>query len=149
MWIANTGFGYGDSSDVAYSAALMADFAGDLGGPLTIGQALAQAKQQYAAGNTVLSPYDLKSVMESTLYGLPMYTLNGTSGSSASAPAGPGTGPVTGPVIGTDPITGLTEAPVSASLSVGGAAGQLSEQSGADGTSYYQVNRAGQRGQRR
>ena len=140
LWIANTGFGYGDSSDVAYSAALMADFAGDLGGPLTIGQALAQAKQQYAAGNTLLSPYDLKSVMESTLYGLPMYTLNGTSGSSASAPAGPGTGPVTGPVIGTDPITGLTEAPVSASLSVGGAAGQLSEQSGAAGTSYYQVN---------
>ncbi len=132
LWIANTGFGYGDSSDVAYSAELMADFAGDLAAPLTIGQALAQAKQQYAAGNTVLSPYDLKSVMESTLYGLPMYTLNGASGSSARAPEGP--------KIGTDPITGLTEASVSASLSVGGGAGQLSEQNGADGTSYYQIN---------
>ena len=58
----------------------MADFAEDVGQPVTIGQALPRRKQQYAADGTVLSPYDLKSVMESTLYGLPMYTLNGASG---------------------------------------------------------------------
>lgn len=132
LWVANTGYGYGDSTDIAYSAALMADFAGDLGEPLTIGQALAEAKQQYAAGNAILSPYDLKSMMESTLYGLPMYTLNGATGKAPTAPAPP--------VLGTDPITGLSEAQVSTSLPVGSGAGQLSEQTGPNGTSYYQVN---------
>ncbi len=132
LWVANTGFGYGDTSDVAYSAALMADFAHDVGQPVTIGEALTEAKQQYAAAGTVLSPYDLKSAMESTLYGLPMYTLNGTSGPSGSEPKAP--------VTGTDPITGLTEAALSASLSLGSAPGQLSEQSGADGSSYFQLN---------
>ena len=137
LWVANTGFGYGDTSDVAYSAALMADFAQDVGQPITIGQALAEAKQQYAAGNTVLSPYDMKSIMESTLYGLPMYTLNGANGSAASGSAASGS---KAPVTGTDPITGLTEATVETSLPLGDGPGQLSEQTGADGTSYFQVN---------
>lgn len=137
LWVANTGFGYGDTSDVAYSAALMADFAHDVGQPVTIGQALAEAKQQYAAGNTVLSPYDMKSIMESTLYGLPMYTLNGANGSAASGSAASGS---KAPVTGTDPITGLTEATVETSLPLGDGLGQLSEQTGADGTSYFQVN---------
>ena len=48
----------------------------NLNGSLTIGEALTEAKQQYAAGNAILSPYDLKALMESTFYGLPMYHLN-------------------------------------------------------------------------
>ena len=79
LWVANTGYGYADTDTVAYSAKLMAEFAGNLNGSLTIGEALAAAKQQYAAGNAILSPYDLKALMESTFYGLPMYHLN-TSG---------------------------------------------------------------------
>ncbi|HTT89803.1 MAG TPA: hypothetical protein VMF65_09630 [Acidimicrobiales bacterium] len=138
LWVANTGFGYADTTDVAYSAALMADFAKQLESPVTIGQALTDAKQQYAAGSTVLSPYDLKSVMESTLYGLPMYTLNGTP--AGSTPSGTSSGETKAPVPGTDPITGLPEVTVSTSLPVGSAPGQLSEQSGGNGTSYYQVN---------
>ena len=74
--MANTGYGYADTDTLAYSAKLMAEFAGNLNGPLTIGEALAEAKQQYAAGNAILSPYDLKALMESTFYGLPMYQLN-------------------------------------------------------------------------
>ncbi len=134
LWVANTGFGYGDTSDVAYSAVLMADFAHYAGQPVTIGQALTDAKQQYTADGAVLSPYDLKSVMESTLYGLPMYTLSGASAPTGSEPKAPGTG--------TDPITGLTEAAVSASLPLGSAPGELSEQIGADSSSYFQLNGA-------
>ena len=96
-----------------------------------------EAKQQYAAGNAVLSPYDMKALMESTLYGLPMYTLNGANGSAASGSAASGS---KAPVTGTDPITGLTEATVETSLPLGDGLGQLSEQTGADGTSYFQVN---------
>ena len=78
LWLANTGYGYADTDTLAYSAKLMAEFAGQLNGTLNIGEALTAAKQQYAAGNAILSPYDLKALMESTFYGLPMYHLNTT-----------------------------------------------------------------------
>ena len=84
LWVGNTGYGYADTDTVAYSAKLMAGFAANLNGSLTIGEALAEAKQQYAAGDAILSPYDLKALMESTLYGLPMYQLN-TSPTPATA----------------------------------------------------------------
>jgi uncharacterized protein YjbI with pentapeptide repeats len=130
LWVANTGYGYADTDTIAYSAQLMSQFAGELNGSLTIGEALSAAKQQYAAGNAILSPYDLKALMESTLYGLPMYHLN-TSGSPVAPPNGP---PTT-----TDPTTGLTEASVSANLTTGSAPGQLSLVSTGNGN-YYQVN---------
>jgi uncharacterized protein YjbI with pentapeptide repeats len=88
------------------------------------------AKQQYAAGNAILSPYDLKAVMESTLYGLPMYHLN-TNGTPAA--------PESGPTTYTDPVTGLTAANVSLSFKNGSAPGQLSIVSTPNGE-YYQVN---------
>jgi hypothetical protein len=132
LWVANTGYGYADTDTVAYSAKLMADFAADLNGSLTIGEALTAAKQQYAAGNAIVSPYDLKALMESTLYGLPMYGLN-----TGAAPQPPATGPQTG----TDPITGLTVAPVALDLGTGTSTvpGQLGLVTTPNGD-YYQVN---------
>ena len=133
LWVANTGYGYADTDTVAYSAKLMAEFASNLNGTVTIGEALAEAKQQYAADSAILSPYDLKALMESTFYGLPMYSLNGK-------PTGQ-TQPVPGPSTTTDSLTGETVAPVSLSLGQGTstAAGQLGLVTKADG-SYYQVN---------
>ena len=136
LWVANTGYGYADTDTIAYSAKVMSEFAGDLNGSLSIGEALAAAKQQYAAGNAVLSPYDLKALMESTLYGLPMYHLN-TSGTPVTPPNGPATV--------TDPTTGLTAAPVSVGLTSGSAPGDLSLVSTSNG-SYYQVNGTTQSG---
>jgi choice-of-anchor C domain-containing protein len=130
LWVANTGYGYADTDTIAYSAKLMTDFAANLNGTLTIGEALTEAKQQYAAGNAILSPYDLKALMESTFYGLPMYSLNGSS-APATPPSGPGTT--------TDPATGLTVAPVSVSLQPGTIPGEISLVTTANG-SYYQVN---------
>jgi uncharacterized protein YjbI with pentapeptide repeats len=132
LWVANTGYGYADTDTIAYSAKLMSGFAGNLNGSLTVGEALSQAKQQYAAGDAVLSPYDLKALMESTLYGLPMYHLN-TAGTPVPPPNGPPTE--------TDPTTGLTVAPVSLSLGQGNStsAGQLGLVSTSSGD-YYQVN---------
>ncbi len=127
LWVANTGYGYADTDTLAYSAKLMADFAGDLNGSLTIGEALTSAKQQYAAGNAILSPYDLKALMESTFYGLPMYSLNGPT---TQAP------PPSGPPTETDPITQLT----AASVSLSEAAGTLPIAPGTSSNgSYYEV----------
>lgn len=133
LWVANTGYGYADTDTIAYSAKLMADFAADLNGALTIGEALTQAKRQYASGNAILSPYDLKALMESTFYGLPMYDLN-KPGTPVPPPSGPPTAVV-------NPGTGLTDlaTPIALSLTQGAAPGQLDLVSSANGN-YYQVN---------
>ncbi|HTX01606.1 MAG TPA: pentapeptide repeat-containing protein, partial [Acidimicrobiales bacterium] len=141
LWVANTGYGYGDTNQVAYSAALMANFAGDVTQQLDVGQALAEAVQQYDADNALLSPYDIKSMMESTLYGLPMYQLSTPSGEQSGAGplqgqlrVSPGSGaattaraqakalpaqsssPITLGSMGTNAATGLPEVPVTASM---------------------------------
>ena len=115
LWVANTGFGYGDTDTVALSEKLMALFADQLDRSSTIGQALATAKQRYAAGLAVVSPYDEKALMESTFYGLPMWSLPTpklgaapTSSPGLSAPAD---------------IAGLRAADVSQTLIDGGTSG--------------------------
>jgi choice-of-anchor C domain-containing protein len=128
LWVGNTGYGYADTDTIAYSAKLMAGFAASLNGSLTIGEALTEAKQQYAAGNAILSPYDLKALMESTFYGLPMYTLNG--------PAAPVT-PPTGPTTTTDGPTGLKVA--SLSVNFGTSGNPSLENVTASNGDYYQV----------
>ena len=74
--IANTGFGFGDSDVVEYSERLMAILADNFATTNTIGEAHALAAQLFAAGTGKWSPYHDKSVMESTLYGLPFYRLH-------------------------------------------------------------------------
>ena len=91
---ANTGFGYGDSEAVAYSERLMADFAANLDGQMTVGQALMFAKQ--SSVHLPMAVVDAKVMQEATFYGLPMYRL-GAGGLSAPA------------VLPTAPTTGTTE----------------------------------------
>ena len=113
--------------------ALMANFADNLDGSSEVGTALVDAKQTYAADNAVLSPYDLKSVMEATLYGLPMYRLNSDPPSAPTPP--------TPPTTSIDPVTGLATATVNA----GTTASPLAFESvnAANGT-YFQVAGSGQ-----
>jgi len=78
-WVANTGYGYGTDDGIAGSERLMLYFTQELGRvtDIPIGQALRNAKLRYLQGLPVggLTPYDAKSIMEATLYGLPMYTV--------------------------------------------------------------------------
>ncbi len=104
LWVANTGFGYGDTSTIALSARLMAGFAQRLDGSTSVGAALAFAKQRYAADTATISGYDMKALMEATFYGLPMYHLN------VGAPPVPP--PPSPPSIQIDPATGLQTAPL-------------------------------------
>ena len=81
-YIANTGYGYGDSDLIAYSERLMANFAQELGywgkGPQTVGKALLNAKHRYYNSLPVqtFSNYDEKVLGITTLYGLPMLRVN-------------------------------------------------------------------------
>jgi hypothetical protein len=81
-YIANTGYGYGDSDLIAYSERLMADFAQEPGywgkGPQTVGKALLNARHRYynSLPAQTFSNYDEKVLGEATLYGLPMLRVN-------------------------------------------------------------------------
>src|SRR3954452_788814 len=75
VWIANTGYGYGDTDVNALSEQLMTLLADQLDRSTTIGDALRVAKQRYRAGLSVLSAYDEKVMQEATFYGFPMWSL--------------------------------------------------------------------------
>ena len=105
----NTGYGLGDTAAVLYSEKLNVLFADRLDGSMTVGQALAFAKQEYAATPTQ-SGYHLKVVDQATLMGLPMYRV----GTGATAP------PPTPAITTTDSATGLPVAPFSVSPSFTG-----------------------------
>ena len=86
VFVGNTGFGYGDSTSIAYGERLLANFASQLATRAsTAGQALMFAKQQYFASLGVAGVYDAKSLQEATFYGLPMYRVGSTGGLGATA----------------------------------------------------------------
>jgi hypothetical protein len=120
-YVANTGFGLGETAGVAYSEKLHALLAQRLDGVLTVGQALVYAKQEYSA-MPITSGYHLKVVDESGLYGLPMYRVG--TGTLAPPPA-----PLP---LNTDAATGLKAASFSLSPS-------FTRINGSTG-SYYTVN---------
>ncbi len=74
-YIANTGYGWGYRTSIGLSEQLMLNFSERLvyGQSATLGQALAAAKQEYYLNEGNWDYYDEKIVIESTLYGLPMY----------------------------------------------------------------------------
>ncbi len=74
-YVANTGYGWGYRFSIGLSERLMLDFTERLayGQSATVGQALATAKQEYYLNEGDFDYYDEKILIESTLYGLPMY----------------------------------------------------------------------------
>jgi alpha-tubulin suppressor-like RCC1 family protein len=94
--VGSTGYGYGDSEGIAGTEALIGTFADQArtsdadspavpstsatapGRPETgqpIGLALAAAKRQYLGSLTTITPYDEKSSVQFTMYGMPQYRL--------------------------------------------------------------------------
>ena len=135
IWVGNTGYGYANDQYISYSAKLMGLFAQNLNGSVSIGDALSEAKQLYAAQSGVLDPYDLKADMESTYYGMPNYTLSGLANPVANSAA------TTTPLsLGQDPATGLQTASINLNQSVGTNPNQLGTVTPPEGGTYYEVN---------
>jgi parallel beta-helix repeat protein len=93
-YVANTGYGWGFRFSVGLSEQLMLDFSERLvyGQSATVGGALASAKQEYYLADLEFDYYDEKILIESTLYGLPMYrytTPTAAAGSRTMAAADP------------------------------------------------------------
>ena len=106
VYMGNTGFGLGDTAAPLYSEKLNVLFAQRLDGSMTVGQALAFAKQEYAATPT-LSGYHLKVIDQASMMGLPMYRVGTGAGAAPPTPA----------ITSTDSATGLPTAPFNVSPS--------------------------------
>ena len=74
-YVANTGYGWGYVTSIGLSEQLMLNFTDYLvyGRWSNLGQALAAAKTKYYLTDGLFDYYDEKIMIESTLYGLPMY----------------------------------------------------------------------------
>ena len=84
----NTGYGYGDTDFISYSELLYKEFSRELRagtGPVAVGKALVRAKQTYLAATPQMRGIDDKTLLQATLFGLPML--------SVDLPAGRGTPP--------------------------------------------------------
>ena len=93
VYLGSTGYGYGDTVGIAGTEALIGRFAAQLVSTSpaagTVGLALAQAKQVYLGSLSTLTPYEQKSSVEFTLYGMPQYHLStGTSAPDALGSSG-------------------------------------------------------------
>ena len=87
--IAGTGYQYGDTDFEMYSEQIYAGFAAQLlqgSGPVSVGQALVQAKKAYLANTPTLRGIDTKALLESTLFGLPMLSVDMQHGRTQAAP---------------------------------------------------------------
>jgi uncharacterized protein YjbI with pentapeptide repeats len=111
IYVANTGYGIGDTSSVAYSERLMGLYAKELDGSLTAGQALAYAKQAYYGSLGAVGVYDLKVLQQVAFYGLPFWYVGAAP--TGSTPPPPPTAPAPPGTISPDPsISGLQSMPL-------------------------------------
>jgi hypothetical protein len=87
-YIANTGFGYGLEYGIGYGERLVQIFTEELsrGGTQAVGEAVNRTKLRYQQETPRFDQYDAKSLMQWTLFGLPMYAVR--------AIEGPGSAPV-------------------------------------------------------
>ena len=75
VMIGNTGYGIGDTATIGYDEELLAAFAARLDGSVSIGRSLIRAQRSYFTTLTAYSPYDVKTIEQTILWGLPMYEL--------------------------------------------------------------------------
>ncbi len=97
MYIANTGYGYGDSASVALSERLLALFAKNLHSDSgSVGEEWVNALQKYFATAGAYDVYDEKVMEETTFYGLPFWHFSTPGSSPTFTPLTTSPDPVTG-----------------------------------------------------
>ncbi len=90
VYLANTGYGYGDDDAVAYSEALFTFVAEQVGaGGVTIGEAVIRAKSEFASRLNNAISYDFKVVQQPVLYGLPMWEIPASTSAALATEVAP------------------------------------------------------------
>jgi hypothetical protein len=88
--VAGTGYQYGDTDFLEYSERIYRNFAQELRtglGAVSVGDALLRAKQRYLETTPDIRGIHEKALLEATVFGLPMFSINMT-GSRLSPPGG-------------------------------------------------------------
>jgi hypothetical protein len=101
-YVSATGYAYGDTELTEYGERLFLLMAQQLrtgSGPVSVGQALVKAKKQYLAEMPQLTGIDQKTLVEMTLYGLPMMKVD-MPGARLTPPAENSIVSITSPVDG-------------------------------------------------
>jgi hypothetical protein len=110
-FVAATGYAYGDTELTEYGERLFVGLSQQLrtgSGPIPLGQALVDAKRAYLANTAQVTGIDQKTIVEMTLYGLPMMKVD-MPGARLSLPD---TAPiVSNPTAVPGATTGLTRTP--------------------------------------
>ena len=86
VFVANTGFGYGDTTMIDLSERLMDHFANTLNSGGTIGEQWVRAVHQYYAEPSNYDVIDEKVMVEANMYGLPFYDFGSTAPPSPALP---------------------------------------------------------------
>jgi PKD repeat protein len=87
VFVASTGYGLGDDVGLGGTELLLTVFGKELvKGDVFIGNALRDAKESYLLSLLSMTPYDEKSSIQLTMYGLPMYQVRVPEGAGSIAP---------------------------------------------------------------
>jgi CSLREA domain-containing protein len=93
IYVANTGFGYGDTAANALSERLMSIFAAKLNLAAPTGEAIGKlwndAQHEYFQGAGAYDVYDEKALVEASLFGLPFWQISGATAPPPSTPPSP------------------------------------------------------------
>jgi Tol biopolymer transport system component len=86
-YVANTGYGWGLKYGVGYGERLSELMTEELSSAATVrvGEAVRRAKQRYFLEAARFDPYDQKTLMQWTVYGLPMYAVRTGIGAAAAS----------------------------------------------------------------
>ncbi len=144
--IAGTGYQYGDTDFLEYSERIYAEFARQLRvgtGAVSVGDALARAKQIYLATTPDIRGLHEKALLQATLFGLPMLSVDMPGARLPNPPSGSIEGATTGFATNPGLTLGLRSAnvPIVPSLTqhtvpmdiVGGGSATATYYSGSDG----------------
>ena len=128
VYVANTGFGYGDTTVIDLSERLMDHFASTLNSGGTIGEQWVRALHQYYGEPSNYDVIDEKVMVEANMYGLPFYDFGPTAPPSpALPPTVPG---------GSDSVQLPTIAANVQATDAGGGRSLFVDQAHPDGTRY-------------
>jgi hypothetical protein len=92
VYVANTGFGYGETTTVDLSERLMDHFADNINSGGSIGEQWVRALHQYYAEPSNYDVIDEKVMIEANMYGLPFYDITGTPQNVPTPPSPPAHG---------------------------------------------------------
>ena len=127
VYIAQTGFGYGDTETNALTERLLTLFAQKLNsGATTIGEQWIEALHSYYLTAGAYDVFDEKAMIEATFYGLPFYRFDPTTITPVVPPGDSAPTPLTGE--GSVEVAPITMSPT------------LTRQSRADGRTWWEID---------